>query len=111
MASLLSENRMSAHSVRRTRKKAKGAPVIRLSNADYSYYFATQGARLDQIDGMTKTLQDDIRDVRTLQSNGTQYLNQRIDAVAHDLGVKLDHQTQTLTEHFDKGIASVTMAH
>jgi hypothetical protein len=66
---------------------------------------------MDTIDGMAQTLQQDIRDLRTEQQKETRHLNVRIDTVQKDITDRLDNQTKTLAEHFDKGIDKVTEAH
>lgn len=82
--------------------------VLRELEYEFIQTVAGHTERLDAVDDMAKTLQQDLRDLRTQQQHDHNYLSSRIDAVQKDLEVKLDNQTEKLAEHFDKGIKSVT---
>lgn len=72
---------------------------------------ASHNERLDATDEMAKTLQQDLRELRTQQTQRIETvqkdLSLRIDTVQKDLVEKMDAQTTALTEHFDKGISMV----
>ena len=106
-------------SQRRRRKQARGSNLIESSISkfaeaastfvkDASATLAGHEQRLDSIDAMADTLQNDIRDLRKSTADDAKFLHGRIDEVQKQVSEKLDAQTQELTSHFDTGMAKVT---
>lgn len=88
-------------------RKRPAPQVVRLDALDWSHYFESNKQRMDTFDDLAQSLQQDIRDLRNEQATESRHLNTRIDTVQKDITDRLEHQTKTLTEHFDKSMETV----
>lgn len=103
----------------RTRRARRKSAHELLVNSEL--YPAVIVQRVDAIEAMTNSVQQDIRDLRTFREEDNKFLHQRIDGVQRDLtdridtvhselSAKIESSAEKMTKHFDEGMETIVNA-